>query len=71
MSKIKLNAIAAQALLDHDFQAAIMNGRYQEKLDSFQLNEEETAAVMSINALNVDQFVRSLGSILQSASAIG
>ncbi len=71
MSKIKLNAIAAQALLDNDFQAAILNGRYQEKLGSFQLNEEETAAVMSINALNVDQFVRSLGSLLQSASAIG
>ena len=71
MSKIKLNAIAAQALLDNDFQAAILNGQYQEKLGSFQLNEEETAAVMSINALNVDQFVRSLGSLLQSAGAVG
>lgn len=71
MSKIKLNAIAAQALLDNDFQAAILNGRYKEKLGSFQLNEEETAAVMSINALNVDQFVRSLGSLLQSAGAVG
>jgi len=71
MSKIKLNAIAAQALLDNDFQAAILNGRYKEKLGSFQLNEEETAAVMSINALNVDQFVRSLGSLLQGAGALG
>ncbi len=70
MSKIKLNAIAAQALLDNDFQAAILDGHYQEKLGSFQLNAEETAAVMSINALNIDQFIRSLGSIMQSAPAI-
>ncbi len=70
MSKIKLNAIAAQALLDNDFQAAILNGRYQEKLGSFQLNEEETAAVLSINALNVDQFIRSLGNLMQGTQAI-
>jgi hypothetical protein len=70
MSKIKLNAIAAQALLDNDFQTAIVNGRYQEKLGSFGLNEEETAAVMSINAINVDQFIRSLGNLMHSASAI-
>ncbi len=71
MSKIKLNAIAAQALLDNDFQAAILDGHYQEKLGSFQLNAEETAAVMSINALNVDQFIRSLSSLMQSAPVIG
>lgn len=70
MSKIKLNAIAAQALLDNDFQAAILNGRYQEKLGSFGLNEEETAAVLSINAINVDQFIRSLGNLVQSAQAV-
>ncbi len=71
MSKIKLNAIAAQALLDNDFQAAILNGRYQDKLGSFELNEEETAAVMSINAISVDQFIRSLGNLMQSPQTVG
>jgi hypothetical protein len=71
MSKLKLNAIAAQALLDNDFQTAILNGKYQDKLGSFRLNEEESHAVMSINALSVDQFVRSLGNLMQSARVIG
>jgi len=67
MSKIKLNAIATQALLDNDFQAAILDGRHQEKLGSFRLNDEEAQAVMAIDAMDVDQFIRRIGNLMKPA----
>jgi hypothetical protein len=70
MSKIKLNAIATQALLDNEFKAAILNGRRAEKLSAFELNDAEVAAVMSIEAINIDQFIRRLGYLMQPAQAI-
>jgi hypothetical protein len=71
MSKIKLNAIATQALLDNDFQAAILNGRHQEKLSAFQLNDEEAHAVMAIDAMDIDQFIRRLGNLMKPAQVLG
>lgn len=71
MSKIKLNAIATQALLDNDFQAAILNGQHQEKLGAFQLNDEEAHAVMAIDAMDIDQFIRRLGNLMKPAQALG
>jgi hypothetical protein len=70
MSKLKLNAIATQALLDQDFKAAVLSGRVQEKLGAFQLNEEEMRAVSSIQAIDLDQFMRRLGSLIQMAPAL-
>ena len=69
MSKIKLNAIATQALMDSDFQTAILDGRYQEKLSAFHLNEEEARAVMSIQAIDVDQFIRRLSGLMNPVNA--
>ena len=71
MSKIKLNAIATQALLDNDFQAAILNGRHQEKLSAFQMNDEEAHAVMAIDAMDIDQFIRRLGNLMKPAQVLG
>ena len=71
MSKLKLNAIATQALLDQDFKAAILSGRSSDKLSAFQLNEEEMRAVASIQARDLDQFIRSLGNLIQVAPALG
>ena len=70
MSKLKLNAIAAQALLDKEFKAALLSGRGQEKLGAFQLNDEEMRAVTSIHAMDLDQFMRRLGSLIQMAPAL-
>lgn len=70
MSKIKLNAIATQALLDEEFKAAIQSGQHKEKLSAFQLNDEEVQAVMSIDAMDVDQFIRRLGNLMQPAQAL-
>jgi len=70
MSKIKLNAIATQALLDNEFKAAILNGRRAEQLGAFELNDAEVEAVMSIEAINIDQFIRRLGNLMQPAQAL-
>jgi hypothetical protein len=69
MSKLKLNAIAAQALLDNEFKAAILSGKVQERLGAFHLNEEEKKAVMSIQAMDLDQFIRHLSGLIQPAAA--
>lgn len=66
MSKLKLNAIATQALLDKNFEAALLSGHGQEKLGAFQLNDEEMRAVSSIQARNLDQFMHGLGSLIQA-----
>ena len=69
MSKLKLNAIATQALLDNEFQAAILNGQVQDRLGAFQLSDQEVQAVMSIQAMDLDQFIRHLSGLIQPSSA--
>ncbi|UYN92126.1 MAG: hypothetical protein KIT70_01185 [Anaerolineales bacterium] len=70
MSKLKLNAIATLALVDQDFKAAMLSGRLQEKLGAFQLNEEEMRAITAIQAMDLDQFMRRLGSLIQTSAAV-
>ena len=65
MFKSNINAIAAKALLDQDFKAAILNGHRKDKLNEFSLNERQKAAVMSIKADTLDQFIHRLDSLLQ------
>lgn len=69
MSKLKLNAIAAQALLDNEFKTALLNGKVQDRLSAFHLNDEEVRAVMSIQAMDLDQFIRHLSGLIQPAGA--
>lgn len=69
MSKLKLNAIATQALLDNEFKAALLNGQVQDRLGAFQLNDEEVKAVMSIQAMDLDQFIRHLSGLIQPSVA--
>ncbi|MCB9135747.1 MAG: hypothetical protein H6636_09990 [Anaerolineales bacterium] len=61
MSRFNLNAIATKALLDHKFQADILNGHRKERLNEFDLSDDEKRVVLSIEAKNVDQFVTRLG----------
>lgn len=70
MSKLKLNAIATQALLDNEFKAALLNGQVQDRLGAFQLNDEEVKAVMSIQAMDLDQFIRHLSGLIQPSAAV-
>lgn len=69
MSKLKLNAIATQALLDNEFKTALLSGKVQDRLSAFQLNDEEIAAVMSIQAMDLDQFIRHLSGLIQPSVA--
>lgn len=69
MLKTSINAIAAQALIDNKFEAAILNGQRKEKLHEFNLSEKQFEAVMAIKADNLDQFIRSLGKLIQIPSA--
>ena len=66
MSKLRLNAVATQALLDHDFEAAILNGHRKERLRDFNLSEDEFEAVMAIDADNLDQFIHRLRNLMAS-----
>ena len=70
MSKMKLNAIAAQALLDNEFKSGLLNGKRREKLNTFGLNDEEIQAVMSIEAMDLDQFIRRLGNLISPSPAL-
>ncbi len=69
MLKTSINAIAAQALIDNKFEVAILNGQRKEKLHKFNLSEKQIEAVMAIEADNLDQFIRSLGKLIQVPSA--
>ena len=68
MFKTNINAIAAKALLDNEFKAAILNGHRKEKLNEFSLNDSQIEAVMAIKADNLDQFIRRLGTLIQQPS---
>lgn len=68
MFKTNINAIAAKALLDNEFKAAILNGHRKEKLNEFDLNDTQIEAVMAIKADNLDQFIRRLGTLIQQPS---
>ena len=70
MLKTNINAIAAQALLDNKFETAILNGQRKEKLHEFDLNEKQIEAVMAIEADDLDQFIRSLGKLIQLPNAV-
>ncbi len=48
MTKIEVNAIATRALIDKDFEAAILNGHRRELLQEFQLPEKVFNAIMCI-----------------------
>lgn len=68
MSKLQLNAIVTKALLDSEFQAAIVNGRSREKLSEFNLNSKEMDALLQIQAVNFDQFVYQVNELMQPAA---
>lgn len=70
MSSLNLNAFATKALLDNKFQADILNGHRRERLNEFELTDEEKQAVLTINAKNINQFIQQLGQwmyVLESA----
>jgi hypothetical protein len=64
MTTLKLNAIVTKALVDRDFQAAILNGRRKECLVNFGLSDDEIKAVLSVRASSLDQFIKQINTLL-------
>jgi hypothetical protein len=60
MYKENLNAIATRALLDDEFEAAILNGHRREKLREFDLSENQIEELMAIRASDLDEFIHHL-----------
>jgi hypothetical protein len=70
MTSLKLNAIVTRALLDRNFQAAILNGHRRESLRSFDLNDNELKAVLAVEAKNLDQFIRKINVLTGTADLL-
>lgn len=64
MTTLKLNAIVMKALVDRDFQTAILNGRRRECLTNFGLSDDEIKAVLAVRANNLDQFIKQINALL-------
>ncbi len=64
MTTLKLNALVTKALLDRDFQAAILNGHRRECLVNFGLSDDEMKAVLAVQANSLDQFIQQINALL-------
>ena len=68
MTKVEINAIATRALVDKDFEAAILNGKRRELLQEFQLPERVFNAIMCIQGEDLKQFIFQLNDLVTSPS---
>lgn len=68
MTKVVVNAIATRALIDKDFEAAILNGHRKELLQEFQLPEKVFNAIMCIKGEDLNQFIFQLNDLVTSPS---
>ena len=66
MTKVVVNAIATRALIDKDFEAAILNGHRQELLEEFHLPEKVFNAIMCIQGDDLKQFIFQLNDLVAS-----
>lgn len=60
MSTLTLNAFITKAMLDDKFQEDILNGCCQERIDEFDLSDEEKKVILEIKAKNLEDFVHQL-----------
>ncbi len=62
-NKLQINAIVTKALLDSDFEAAILNGQRKECLDTFALDHADKNKILAIDAVVLDQFIRDIDAL--------
>lgn len=67
MSALHLNAIVTRALIDPEFRAAVLNGQRRTRLTPFDLTDQERAAVLAIEARDLDQFIRQVEAWMQTS----
>ena len=68
MIKVTVNAIATRALVDKDFEAAILNGQRRKLLQEYQLPEKVFNAIMCIKGEDLSQFIFQLSDLVASPS---
>ena len=66
MTKLEINAIATRALVDKDFEAAILNGHRQERLNEFRLPKNVADTIMQFTGENIHQFISQLHNLVES-----
>ena len=57
MFTLALNAFVTKALLDDKFQEDILNGQRQERIEEFDLSNDEKMTLLGIQADNLEQFI--------------
>jgi hypothetical protein len=68
MSSYQINAIITQALVDQDFQKAILNGQRRERLQDFNLSPELVDAIMSFRGDSIHHFIFQLNDLAVSST---
>ncbi len=68
MSKIALQKIVGKIVISDNFRAGILNGRRAELISGFDLEPEEYAQVMAIQAQSLEEFAAEIQQITQSRS---
>ncbi|MBI3160153.1 MAG: hypothetical protein HYZ26_11200 [Chloroflexi bacterium] len=56
----EIHAIATRAIIDEEFQAAVLNGHRRERLQEFHLSEPVAQKIMAIRAVTLQDFIRHL-----------
>ena len=70
MTRLEINALATRALIDRDFEVAILNGQRYERLQEFQLPNVVVDAIMQIKGENLQQFIYQLNDLVNSPVGI-
>ena len=68
MSKIALQKIVGKIVISDNFRAGILNGRRAELISGFDLEPEEYAQVMAIQAQSQEEFAAEIQQITQPRS---
>lgn len=66
MSALQIDAIVTRALVENKFGRTILNGKRSVQLETFDLTEQERAAVLAIEADDLDQFIRRVAAWMQA-----
>lgn len=70
MSKLVLNALVMQALVDDGFRQDLLNGRRAQRLAEFPLAEQEQALLLSLSAPSLEVFAAQVEHLLRHNAPI-
>jgi hypothetical protein len=59
----EIHALATRAIIDREFQAAVLNGKRRERLQEFHLSELAVRKILAIQAASVQDFIHNLSAL--------